>query len=59
MTLIVSKGVRLTTLKEFNTYSNRKRVSKKAYSKISTQSLRHYSIYSKVGHNTQIYKNNI
>ena len=35
-TLTFSKEVRLTTLKKFNTHSNRKKVKKKAYIKIGT-----------------------
>jgi hypothetical protein len=57
-TLTVSKGVCLTTLKEFNAHSDGKRVSKKAGGKTGTQSLRRCSMCGKVGHNARTYKNN-
>ena len=50
--------MRLTTLKEFNACSNRKRVSKKACGETGTQSSRHCGMCGKAGHNARTCKNN-
>jgi hypothetical protein len=57
-TLIVSEGVRLTTLKEFNARSDGKRASKKARVGTGTQSLKRCSTCSEAGHNARTCKNN-
>jgi hypothetical protein len=57
-TLTVSGRVRLTTLKEFNARSDRKRASKKARVNIGTWSSRRCSTCGEAGHNTRTYVNN-
>ena len=55
-TLIVNKGVRLITLKEFRARSNRKKVKKKVYIKVGKLLQRRYRRYSKTRYNLRIYK---
>ena len=52
-TLIVSEGVRLTTLKEFNARGDGKRASKKARGETGTQSSRHCGTCGAAGHNAR------
>jgi len=55
--LIVSEGVRLTTLKEFNARSDGKRASKKARVETGTQSSRRCGTCGEAGHNARTCRN--
>jgi hypothetical protein len=58
-TLTVSKGVRLTTLKEFNARSDGKKASKKARVEPGTQSSRRCGMCGEAGHNARTCKNDV
>ena len=57
--LIFREGVRLTTLKKFRAYSNKKNIKKRAYIKVAKLLQRRCRRYSETGYNLRIYKQDV